>query len=241
MTAGTRGGPTPSPQPTGENAMRRFLLAAMLALLPLAAHAQTDQQALVDRATLTVQEMFTGSNSKDMVGMLRKAKGALVCPRVFRGAFFFGGSGGGCVLTARSDKGWSNPAFYTLGSGSFGLQIGVQDSEVVILILTDKGLQAVLNSQFKFGADAGIALATIGAGMEGSTTAALRADIVAFAKSRGLYAGISLQGSLISSEPDDNKAYYGTALLGPQIVMQGQGDNPGAAPLRETLARFANG
>ncbi|MDA8252647.1 MAG: lipid-binding SYLF domain-containing protein [Rhodospirillales bacterium] len=219
--------------------MIRFVLAALLALLPLAARAQTEQQALVDRATLTVQEMFSAQNAGDLLSLLRQSKGALVCPRVFKAGFILGGSGGGCVLLSRGPSGWSSPAFYNIGSGSFGLQAGVQDSQIVFMILTERGLRAILDSQFKIGADASIAVATVGAGVEGSTTAALRADIVAFAKTRGLFAGISVQGSIISSDSGWDKAYYGQPLAAQQIVLQGAGNNPGTQPLREMLQKFS--
>lgn len=221
--------------------MTRLLFAALLALLPLAARAQTDQQTLVDRATLTVQDMFGPGDAKDERSMLQRAKGAMICPRIFKAGFILGGQGGDCVLVSRGPGGWSAPAFYQIGSASIGLQAGVQDSELVFCVLTDRGLQAILDSQFKIGADATIAVATIGAGLEGDTTAALRADIVAFARNRGLFAGISLQGSLISSKSEWNKAYYGQPLASSQIISQGEGNNQGAAPLRETLARFSGG
>jgi lipid-binding SYLF domain-containing protein len=221
--------------------MARLLLAALLALLPFAARAQTEQQSLVDRSTLTVQDMLGTDSSADARNLAQHAKGALICPRIFKAGFILGGQGGDCVLVSRGPGGWSAPAFYQIGSGSIGLQIGVQDSELVFLVLTEKGLQAVLDSQFKIGADAGIAVATLGAGLEGATTAALRADIVAFAKSRGLFAGVSLQGSIIGSKGDWNQAYYGRPLAAQQIVMQGEANNPGAAPLRETLTRLAGG
>ena len=224
--------------------MNRLFLAGLLALLPLAgwmqpARAQTEQQALVDRATLTVQEMFTGDHASDMISLLRRAKGALICPRVFKAGFIIGGSGGGCVLVSRGKTGWSSPAFYDIGSGSVGLQAGVQDSEMIFLILTERGLHAILDSQFKIGADASVAVATLGAGIGGATTAALRADIVAFAKARGLFAGVSVQGSIISSDSAWDQAYYGHALAAQQIIMQGEGGNPGAAPLREMLRKFS--
>ena len=224
--------------------MNRLFLAGLLALLPLAgwmqpARAQTEQQALVDRATLTVQEMFTGDHASDMISLLRRAKGALICPRVFKAGFIIGGSGGGCVLVSRGEAGWSNPAFYTIGSGSFGLQAGVQDSQVVFLVLTERGLHAILDSQFKIGADASIAVATIGAGVEGATTAALRADIVAFAKARGLFAGVSVQGSIISADSGWNQTYYGSPLAAQQIILQGEGSNPGTEPLRQMLLKFS--
>ena len=183
--------------------MIRILLVALLALAPLAARAQTEQQALVDRSTLTVQEIFSDNNSSDVLSLLRRSKAALICPQVFKAGFIIGGSGRRLRADrARPRQGWSSPAFYAIGSGSFGLQVGVQDSEIVLMILTEKGLHAVLDSQFKIGADASIAVAAFGAGIEGATTAALRADIVSFARTRGLFAGISLQGSLISSRSE---------------------------------------
>ncbi|MBN8892379.1 MAG: hypothetical protein BGP12_02765 [Rhodospirillales bacterium 70-18] len=226
--------------------MRRLVPYLLLAgfallLLPAAAHAQTDQQALVDRATLTVQDMLSDKANPDARSLLRTAKGAMVCPRVFKAGFILGGQGGSCVLVGHNNGVWSAPAFYGLGSGSVGLQIGVQDSQIIFVMRTEKGLRALMDSQFKFGADAGVAVATIGAGISGATTAALQADIVAFSVSRGLYAGISLDGSILSSRSEWNTIYYGHSLSPQQIVLENRGDNPGAAPLKEMLARLAGG
>ena len=160
---------------------------------------------------------------------------------MFKAGFFFGGQGGECVMVGRLQSGWTPPAFYGMGSGSFGLQIGIQDAEILFIVLTEKGLHALLDSQFKIGGDAGISVATVGAGVSGSTTAALRADVVAFARSRGLYIGISLDGSLISQNSAWNQAYYGHAMAAQQIVLQGDGANPGAEPLREMMGRFSGG
>ena len=220
--------------------MIRFAMAGLLALLPLAARAQTAQQTLVDRATLSVQEMVsTTSPDSDLRKLLRQAKAVMVCPQVFKAGFIFGGQGGDCVLVGRGPQTWSDPAFYGMGAGSIGFQAGIQDSQVMMIILTQKGLLALMDSQFKLGAGASIAFATLGAGVEGSTTAAFRADIVAFANTRGLFAGLSLDGSLIGSRSEWNQAYYGQPMAAQQIVLQMQGNNPGADPLREMLGRFA--
>jgi len=223
--------------------MIRFLLAVALAALPVLqsgyARAQGEEQTLVDRATLTIQEMMTQTVSQDPRLLLQNAKAAMICPRVFKAGFFIGGEGGGCVLLARAGNGtWSYPAFYGLGSGSFGLQFGIQDSQLLMLIMTTKGLNALMDSQFKFGANASIAVATIGASVQGATTAAVGADIVAFATSRGLFGGVALEGSIMSSRSESNQAYYGQAFSGRQIVVQMQGVNPGADPLREVLTRY---
>jgi SH3 domain-containing YSC84-like protein 1 len=223
--------------------MIRFLGVAALALLIVQQTAcsatQGEQQTLVDRATLTVQEMMTSSVSQDPKRVLHNAKGVMVCPRIFKAGFFFGGEGGECVLLARAANGtWSYPAFYTIGSGSFGFQFGIADSQLLLLILTEKGLNAVLDSQLKLGATAGIAVATVGAGISGSTTTAIGADIVAFAASRGLFGGVALEGSVMSSDTQWNQVYYGQRYAARQLVMEMQGSNPGADPLRELLTRY---
>lgn len=227
----------------------RALLLLLLAALPARAddlgEAQGEAQGLVDRSTLTVQELLTTGDPgaiADAQRFLRRARAALVCPRVFRAGFILGGEGGGCVLVARDGAGsWSSPAFYGMASGSFGLQIGVQDMQVLMLVMSDRGLTALMDSQFKFGADASLAVATIGAGVEGSTTAAAGADIVAFARARGLFAGVALEGSLLSARSDLNRAYYGQDISARQIVVAMQAHNPGSDPLRAALMRYGSG
>ena len=199
------------------------------------------QQSVVDRAALTVQDMMTQTVSQDPKTMLRNAKGAMICPRIFKAGFFFGGEGGNCVLLARAGNGtWSYPAFYTIGSGSFGFQFGVEDNQLMMLIMTTKGLNAVLDSQIKLGANAGIAVATYGAGIQGSTTAAVGADIVAFSASRGLFGGVALEGSVMSTDSEADQAYYGQPYGARQLVMQMQGNNPGADPLRDIMTRYGS-
>jgi lipid-binding SYLF domain-containing protein len=222
--------------------MIRTILAGVLTLCLVACAgtgSPTEQQDLVDRATLTVQGMMTAPEGHDARPLLQKAYGVLICPQMFRASFVLGGQGGNCVLSGRGPQGWSNPAFYQFASGSVGLQAGIQDSELMLIVLTQKGLQALIDDQFKIGADASLAFATLGTGIEGDTTAALRADIVAFARSRGLYAGLALDGSLISVRSAWNAAYYGAPLGAQEIVIENHGNNPGAAPLREMLARFS--
>jgi lipid-binding SYLF domain-containing protein len=220
--------------------MKRVLLAAAFSLLTLAsARAQSDAQALVDRSTLAMQEMMTQTVSQDPQRALQSARGVMICPQIFRAGFFIGGEGGNCVLVARgADNTWSYPAFYAMGSGSFGFQFGIQDAQFIMMIMTDHGLRAVLDSQIKLGADASVAVATLGGGVQGSTTAGLGADIIAFSATRGLYGGVSLSGSVMSAKSDWNQAYYGQDYGARGIVVGMQGANPGADPLREILTRY---
>lgn len=225
-------------------AARRIAAAALLlaaAMGPARADAASaqDQQALVDRATLAVNDVFGDSAGRTAREMLPNARAVMVCPRLFKVSFLLGGEGGGCVLLARGGQGtWSAPAFYTMLGGNFGLQAGIQDAEVVLLVRTNNGLRAVLDSQFKIGANASVAVVTLGAGVEGSTTAALNADIVAFARTRGLFAGISLNGSVMSFDSGGNEVYYGQPVGAIDIVRAMRVNNPGADPLRAALMRY---
>jgi lipid-binding SYLF domain-containing protein len=222
----------------------RLGLAAMgLLALTLAACQQGPggEQTLVDRAALSLKEIMTQTVSQDPKYMLRRAKAVMICPRVFKAGFFVGGEGGSCVMLARSGNGtWSYPTFYDIGSGSFGFQFGVQDSQLVLMIMTNRGLNAVMDSQVRLGANVSVAVASIGGGVQGSTTTAVGADIIAFAEARGLFGGVSLEGSVMSARIDENQAYYGQPFVARQIVLQMQGQNPGADPLREVLTQYGS-
>ncbi|MCK8786809.1 lipid-binding SYLF domain-containing protein [Roseomonas sp. NAR14] len=204
--------------------------------------AQGEQQALVDRATLAVQEMLGyGNDAANAADTLRRARAVMVCPRIFRAGFIFGGEGGDCALLARDANGsWSSPAFYTMGSASIGLTAGIQEMELMMLIMTERGLRAVMDSQFKIGGDASIAVATLGGSVQGATTAAIGADILAYARSRGLFASLSLSGSILSSRSSWNRAYYGKEVGPQQIVIGMEAHNPGADPLRAVLTRYGS-
>jgi lipid-binding SYLF domain-containing protein len=222
--------------------MKRLLIAAAIAAATLAsptAALADPPQHLVDSATLSIESMLSGSEGQQAQQYLRRARAVVICPNIFRAGFIFGGEGGDCVMVARTGNGsWSNPAFYNLGSGSFGFQAGIQNAQMMMLIMTNGGLNAILNSQFKFGADAGLTVATVGADVNGSMSTAIDADILTFSQTQGLYGGVSLQGSIISNDSNAEQAYYGSMLDARAIVIDQQGSNPGANPLRMTLARF---
>lgn len=225
--------------------MTRILLAAVLAavpaVVPSVAHAQMEQQQLVDRATLTAQAMVNDRDGTEAQAMLRRARATMICPRVFRAGFLLGGMGGGCVLVARDGAGsWSAPAFYGMGGATIGFQAGMQDAEVMLIIMSDKGLNAMLDSQFKLGADMNATFIEWGGGVEGATTAAMRGDVVGYTRARGLYAGVSLSGSMLTARTEWNQAYYGRPLAARQIVIGMEASNPAADPLREVLTRYGS-
>jgi len=219
--------------------MRRlgFCLMALIALaLPPRAFAN-DQQELVDRAKLTVDRLRHDANlGKGVDDMLGRAKAVLIVPSLWRAGFFLGGSGGSGVLVAKgTDGSWSAPAFYGVGGGSIGFQIGAEMQELLLIILTDGGLNKVMDNQVKIGADLTFALGPVGAGLGGATTPNFGADMVAYSTSIGLYGGLNLEGGLIAVREEANRAYYGEGATAREIVFNRRFDNPGAADLRAAL------
>jgi Uncharacterized conserved protein len=213
------------------------LMAALGTLGP--ARAATDEQEIVDKARLTTESLLSNPDFGMLQRTIKDAKGVLVFPALLKGGFIVGIEGGSGVLLARvPGGGWSFPAFYTLGGGSFGLQIGAQTAEVMLLIMNDGALESLMESQLKLGGDASIAIGPVGAGLEGSTTTNLDADIVAFSSTKGLYGGIALEGSIINARESKNESYYGVGATTRAIVIHQRFANPGANGLREALGKF---
>jgi lipid-binding SYLF domain-containing protein len=215
---------------------RMFVVVIGLAFA-VPAMAQQDQQDLVDKARISLNALRHDADHPSLNSALARAKAVLIIPSLLKAGFIVGGEGGSGVLLARTaDGGWSAPAFYTMASGSIGLQIGAQDAEVVFTVMTDKGLKQVIQSQFKLGADASIAVGPKGTGVEAATTLAMGADIYSFSRARGAYAGGSFEGSLIKAREEWNKIYYGQTLSVDDIVLHNKASNPGADALRQALA-----
>ncbi len=224
---------------------RRTVLAGTAAVLAspflssLPALADAKRQSLVDQSLRSASKVLSGKDYPDALRNMGKARGVIIVPELVQGGFILGAAGGRGVLLSRMGAGhWSYPAFYGMGSGSIGLQAGAKVSEIVFIILTEKGLNAILDHKFKFGAEAGVTMVAVGIGLEGASTAATGADIVAYANSNGLFAGASLEGSYIDADNDWNALYYGAGATGRQIVMDGRFSNPGAEPLRQFLAKW---
>ncbi len=219
---------------------RTFVSTATLGIATAAirpALAGPEHQEVVDKAKATVDNFHLDTDYPEFKGILQRSKGVLVFPSLVKAGFIFGGEGGSGVLVAHGSTGWSYPAFYTMGSGSFGLQIGVQDAEVILALMTDKGLEQVMKSEMKLGADASVAAGKKGTGVEAATTTNFGADILSYAKAKGAYAGATFEGSVISSRDEWNAAYYGQKVLVEDIVRHQKVKNPGADALRTALAK----
>lgn len=218
----------------------------LLAALPLAGcstsetltDAQRAQQ-IVDGANATL-EKFKSSQDMPMDRfreLLPKAEGVVILPGVIKGGFIVAAEGGSGVLLARDAAGrWSYPAFYFLAAGSVGLQAGGQATDMVLLVFNTDAVQSIIDHQGKLGADLGIVVGTVGAGVEASTTTNVGADVMAFSQGVGAFAGGSLEAAALVRRNDLSEAYYGQPLTPDDIVMGGRAQNPGADALRATLA-----
>lgn len=195
----------------------------LTALVGTAAQADTSgQQRVVERARLALDAFLDDPHFEHMPVYVQNAYGVLIIPEMLRGGFFFGAQHGVGVLLVR-DPGtgeWGQPAFYSLYGGSFGLQFGGQSSDVVLTLMNQGAVDKLVDAdvKLKFGADAGLAVGRVGAGIGAGTTLHLGEDIYAFAKSKGLYGGFTVDGTAVVPNDDWNRAYYGRAIEPQEIV-----------------------
>jgi lipid-binding SYLF domain-containing protein len=213
-------------------------IAAVLCIctvMPAVAADSDEAQGIVDRARVTFLNFMRDSNYTWLHENLKEAKGLLIFPQVIKGGFIIGGSGGTGVLVVKDEKkgDWSQPAFYTIGSVSFGLQIGGEAAEVIMMAMSQKAIDSLFVSSFKLGADTSIAVGPVGGGAKGNVTA----DFISFAKSKGLYAGLNLEGSVVDVRDSLNKAYYGKNVSPVDIIAKKEVSNKGAAELCDSLKK----
>ncbi len=202
---------------------------------------KADAQATVTKANMTFNSFMSDKNFTEMRKLSRSAKGIFIAPQVLKGAFVWGVSGGTGVLLVREEGGkFTHPAFYTIGSVSFGFQIGGQASEVILLAMTDRGVTTLLQNSVKLGADVGIAAGPYGAGAQ-AATANISADILSFSRSKGLYGGVSLDGAIVDVRDSLNKAYYGKPVTPTDILVKKNVSNAHADKLRASVAKISGG
>jgi lipid-binding SYLF domain-containing protein len=210
----------------------------LAALQPASAVAATEQQNLVDESRITLDHLQTDKEFGTAKELIRKARAVLIVPNLVKAGFFLGGEGGDGVMLARSGRGtWAGPAFYTLASASFGFQIGIQQAEVVMIIESDRALRALEQDQFKFGAQAGIAVVTLGSSAQAASSTALdSADIIVWSSASGAYAGVTLEGSIVKPRDSYNEDYYGHPIAVRSILNMSEGHNAGDTGLKSALS-----
>ena len=140
--------------------------------------------------------------------LLDKAEAIAVFPGVVKAAFIIGGRGGQGVISRRIPGGWSAPAFFNIGGGSFGLQIGAQKTDYVLLIMNEEGIKGLMEDKFEMGGEASVAAGPVGREAAASTNATLDAGILSYSRSKGLFAGVALKGAVINPDNDLNEAVY---------------------------------
>jgi len=199
------------------------LLAALLAL------AQTTPQKVVTDAQTTLSNFMRDPDQTWIHDNIGRAKALLIVPQIVKAGFIFGGSGGQGVLVARNGKSWVGPAFYDLATASVGFQAGVEVSEAIIVVMTDKGLNSLMATTFKVGGDASIAAGPVGAGAKSTVTA----DLVSFTRSKGVYGGVNLDGTVVHANTKWNGEFYGGGkeILPPDILMRHTYKSAKATPL----------
>lgn len=211
-----------------------FIIAALaFAATPVIGHAEDKPQEIVDGAITTLNNFTADPDMSWFRDHLRDAMGVLIVPSLLKAGFVFGGSGGSGVLLSRvpDTTKWSYPAFYTLGSGSFGLQAGAEKAEVVLLVMTEKGMNAMLGNKFQLGADASVAAGPVGIGAQAAT-----ADILQFSRSKGIFGGLTMEGAIIAVRDKWNLEYYGKEVSPEDILFKHIPQSAGADPLRNAVS-----
>lgn len=228
--------------------MRKTLLLVVVAIvLSSTAFGQNNKEVAdaaktSQKATRALDEIMAIREKSIPQDLLRKAKAVAVFPNVIKGAFIVGGQGGKGLIIRRVGNGWGAPALFKLGGGSVGLQIGGSSTDFVMLFMTDNSVKNLLEDKFEIGGEVSAAAGPIGRTAKASTDAQLQAQILSYSRSKGLFAGLSLSGVVISPDNDANQALYGHsakelltgAALTPPVVIP-----PATKPFQQAVARYA--
>ncbi|GJL93972.1 MAG: hypothetical protein DHS20C05_03770 [Hyphococcus sp.] len=213
------------------------IIAFGIVTAPAAAKSKREKaEELVVKATDTVAYFANDTAYEPLWGLADDAKAMVIIPRSLRGGFVFGASGGNAIMIARNEDGsWSEPTFFTIGSVSFGLQIGVEGSETILAVMTQRGMEQLLSTNVKLGADLSLAAGPIGGGAKAQTV-----DVLAFSRSRGLYGGLTLEGALLKARHSWNREYYGANVTPADIIYREKVARPNSATLQNAVWALAH-
>lgn len=199
----------------------RILLAALLCTAFVCA-AQEKEDERLKNSYIVLKEILNTPDKGIPQDLLDKSECVIVYPQVLKAAFIVGGSYGRGVITCRTGTThggpWSAPAMFALEGGSFGFQIGGEATDFVLLVMNDSGANSVLTSKVKLGADASAAAGPVGRTASAETDVVMKAEILSYSRARGVFAGVSLEGSTMRSDDDANKRVYGKEYTAKQIV-----------------------
>jgi len=224
----------------------RVLICTAIACATLAssvrpARAQSEEASVVRDASAVFDEIMSAPDSGIPKRILDNAQAIAVFPSLMRAAFIVGGQHGHGIMSVRDPKTgvWSSPAFVTITGGSFGAQVGGQAIDLVLVILNERGLNNLLRNEFKIGGEASAAAGPVGRSAEAATDVQLRAQILSYSRSRGLFAGLAVNGSSIHADQDANQRMYGKPYTTRDVAVDGKGGSPEAvASWKQTLAKY---
>jgi lipid-binding SYLF domain-containing protein len=172
--------------------------------------------------------------------LMQRAQGVAVIPHMVKGAFGIGGRYGKGLVSQRTATGWSTPAYVEIGGGSFGLQLGVEATDLVLVFTNDKGLKSLLEGKVTLGADAGVAAGPVGRKASMATDVLLKSSIFAYSRSKGLFAGVSLEGAALTMDDSANRKVYGKEVTGEEILVEGKvKTNATAMPFVDALTKYS--
>jgi SH3 domain-containing YSC84-like protein 1 len=223
------------------NYMNKILIALVVLLsttVALAGDRADDIDRLQSSATV-IKEIMSAPDSGVPDEVIDSSKCIAVIPSMLKAAFGVGGAYGKGVASCRTGKGWSAPAFFSIKGGSFGFQIGGQAADIVMLIMNDEGMNNLLQSKFKLGADASVAAGPVGRHADASTDWKMRAQVLTYSRTRGIFAGISINGAVITEHKEDTRDFYGR-MVPFRTILQGNIASPKEAEVwHDTLSKYA--
>jgi len=223
-----------------KNLLLLFVVACLVSTTAFAA--DDDENKASDRlkaAATVLDEIQAAPDTGIPENVLGSAECVAVVPSMLKGGFVFGARYGRGVASCRTPKGWSAPAFFTIKGGSFGLQIGGQAVDLVMLIMNQNGMKNLLSSQFKLGADASVAAGPVGRAATADTDWKMRAQVLSYSRARGVFAGLKLSGAAVQRDRDSTREFYGK-LIPSKDLLSGTVDAPqDAYPFLSTLAKWA--
>lgn len=216
-------------------AVTLFMVCSIFINVAQSSNNEVEAENLVESSVIIVKGFGADPDLGWFREKVKEAKALLIIPKNLKGAFFVGGSGGSGVLVAQDGATgeWGYPAFYTLGAVSIGLQVGAESSEVILMVMTERGMEKLLTSSFKLGADATFAAGPVGGGATAAT-----ADILSYSRSKGAFVGMSLDGGIVKTKDKYNEAYYGKEVSPTDIIIRKTVTNPRADALREAVAQI---
>lgn len=221
--------------------MKKILALLCVAGMALPALAASDKAALdqrLENARTVIDEIMQTPDKGIPDSIVKQATCIAVVPSFKKGAFIVGGQYGQGVVTCRTGRGWSGPVFIRMAGGSFGFQIGGEGTDLVLVAVNDKGLQDLLKSKFKIGGDASAAAGPVGRTAQASTDVSLHAELLTYSRTKGLFAGIDLDGTTVSQNSDDTTTFYGGPHTFDQVLKGNVLPPEDSRPFLRTIAKY---